>query len=151
METTMTFQSQAEMFMSEIAHRKSDPAKANTLRSYQSILNARILPTLGREELADVNNRTVKALVAHLTEGGLSPATITLAVSLVKQIVKSAVDDEGNQLYPRTWNTRFIDAPKVDPTSQKAPIASGKALSSAVGSAKGEVGVLVALLAGTGL
>src|SRR5277367_5267067 len=145
METTMTFQSQAEMFMSEIAHRKSDPAKANTLRSYQSILNARILPTLGREELADVNNRTVKALVAHLTEGGLSPATITLAVSLVKQIVKSAVDDEGNQLYPRTWNTKFIDAPKVDPTSQKAPVVPIAAITAALGTTSGEIRVLVAL------
>lgn len=147
----MNFKQQAEAFMSEIASRKSDPVRPNTLHVYRSLLDARILPAIGRTEMADVNNRTAKALVARLTEGGLSPATITLAVSLVKQIVKSAVDEEGNQLYPRTWNTRFIDAPKVDPRSQKAPIAPVEAVSRAVGATSGEVRALVALLAGTGL
>jgi integrase len=101
--------------------------------------------------MAEVNNRTVKALVARLTEGGLSPATITLAVSLVKQIVKSAVNADGDQLYPRTWNPRFIDAPRVEPTSQKAPVAPIAAITAGLAAISGEVRVLVALLAGTGL
>jgi integrase len=147
----MNFKTAAEAFMTEIASRKSDPVRPNTLHVYRSLLDARILPAIGRVEMADVNNRTAKKLVARLTEGGLSPATINLAVSLVKQIVKSAVDEEGNQLYPRTWNTRFIDAPKVDTGSQKAPISPASTVSSALGSTSGEVRVLIALLAGTGL
>jgi integrase len=151
MENAMNFQQQAEIFMTEIASRKSDPVRSNTLHVYRSLLDARILPAIGRVEMADVNNKTAKMLVGRLTEAHLSPATINLAVSLMKQIVKSAVDEDGNQLYPRTWNPRFIDAPRVDPASQKAPIALANAVSSAVGSLKGEIGVLVALLAGTGL
>jgi integrase len=147
----MTFQSQAETFMSEIALRKSDPAKVNTLRVYRSIIDFRLLPAIGGLELQEVNNRTVKVLVGRLAEADLSPATITLAVSLVKQVVKSAVDDEGNQLYPRTWNTRFIDAPKIDKSAQRTPIATSLALGGAVAAVRGEVGGLVALLAGTGL
>lgn len=137
--------------MSEIASRKSDPVRSNTLHVYRSILDARILPAIGKVEMADISNKTAKMLVGRLTEAHLSPATITLAVSLVKQIVKSATDEDGNQLYPRTWNTRFIDAPRVDPSSQKAPITPAGTLQEAVGTAKGEVQVLVALLAGTGL
>src|SRR5271157_2131710 len=106
MESEMTFQSQAETFMSEIAHRKSDPVRTNTLHVYRSLLDARILPAIGGVDMTDVNNKTAKLLVGRLTEAHLSPATISLAVSLVKQIVKSAVDEDGNQLYPRTWNTR---------------------------------------------
>lgn len=147
----MNFKQQAETFMSEIASRKSDPVRSNTLHVYRSLLDARILPILGGEDMNNVNNRTVKALVQSLAEAGLSPATVTLAVSLVKQIVKSAVDENGDQLYPRTWNTRFIDAPRVDPTTQKADIAPIAAITSALQTTSGEVRVLVALLAGTGL
>lgn len=151
MENAMTFQQQAELFMTEIATRKSDPVRRNTLHVYRSILDARILPAIGGLALSEVSNKTAKLLVARLAGVPLSPATINLAVSLVKQIVKSAVNEDGDQLYPRTWNTGFIDAPKVDPTTQKCPVAPAKALSSAVAGLNGEVGGLVALLAGTGL
>src|SRR6266403_2090061 len=147
----MNFRQQAEQFMTEIASRKSDPVRPNTLHVYRSLLDARILPAIGRVEMADVNNKTAKMLVGRLTEAQLSPATINLAVTLVKQVVKSAVDDEGEQLYPRAWNTRFIDAPRVITQSQKAPIALASAVSDAVGSTSGEVKGLIALLAGTGL
>jgi len=147
----MNFAQQAEQFMSEIASRKSDPVRSNTLHVYRSILDARILPAIGKVEMADISNKTAKMLVGRLTEAHLSPATITLAVSLVKQVVKSAVDEEGNQLYPRTWNTRFIDAPRVDPTSQRAPICASNALSGAISRTEDEIGALIALLAGTGL
>lgn len=147
----MNFKQQAEAFISEITSRKSDPIRPNTLHVYRSLLDARILPLIGGVEMADVGNKTAKMLVGRLTEAGLSPSTITLAVSLVKQIVKSAVDEEGNQLYPRTWNARFIDSPRVDPMSQKAPICPLPAIQGAVGTTSSETRVLVALLAGTGL
>ena len=118
----MNFEQQAKAFISEISSRKSDPVRSNTLHVYRSLLHARILPAIGGVKMENVNNKTAKMLVGRLTEAHLSPATISLAVSLVKQVVKSAVDEEGNQLHPRTWNTRFIDAPRVDPASQKAPI-----------------------------
>jgi integrase len=147
----MNFKQQAEVFMTEIASRKSDPVRSNTLHVYRSLLDARILPAIGGVEMADVNNKTARMLVGRLTEAQLSPATINLAVALMKQVVKSAVDDEGDPLYPRTWNSRFIDAPRVVPAKQKTPIAPVEALSRAVGTTSGEVKALVALLAGTGL
>jgi len=147
----MNFKQQAEQFMSDIASRKSDPVRQNTMHVYRSILDARILPIIGGEELANVGNKTVKSLVSRLAEAGLSPATINLAVTLVKQVVKSSVNEEGDPLYPRTWNTRFIEAPRVKPESQKAPIAVVDDVQAAVGTTSGEVKVLVALLAGTGL
>src|SRR6266403_4247997 len=147
----MNFRQQAEQFMTEIASRKSDPVRPNTLHVYRSLLDARILPAIGRVEMADVNNKTAKMLVGRLTEARLSPATINLAVTLVKQVVKSAVNDEGEQLYPRTWNTRFIDAPRVAPQSQKAPKTPLETLQAAVGATNGEVQALIALLGGTGL
>ena len=143
----MNFENQANQYLAEIA----STVRPNTLQVYRSILDSRILPAIGGLELADVGNKTVKALVVSLTDAHLSPATITLAVGLVKQIVKSAVDEEGNRLYRVDWNSDFIKAPKVNPKSQSSPIATSEALSKAVAGTKGEIRVLVALLAGTGL
>ena len=69
----------------------------------------------------------------------------------MKQIVGSAWDEDGKRLHIVDWNSKFISAPKVDPDTQKAPIAPAAAISSAVGRTSGEVKALVALLGGTGL
>src|SRR5277367_3288968 len=135
MENAMNFRQQAEVFMAEIATR----TRPTTVQVYRSILDARILPAIGGVKMADVNNKTAKMLVGRLTEARLAPSTVTLAVSLVKQIVKSAVSEEGEQLYPRTWNADFIRVPEVDPASQKAPVATQEAVSGAVLASLGEL------------
>lgn len=147
MENAMNFRQQAENYMSEIATR----TRPNTVHVYRSLLDARILPAIGGENLANVGNKTAKLLVGRLAEAQLSPATINLAVTLVKQIVKSAVDEEGNQLYPRTWNPDFIKAPKVDPDTQKTPITTPQTLQNALQTTNGEEKALVAILGSTGL
>lgn len=147
----MNFQQQAEQFMSEISSRESDPVRLNTLHVYRSILNARIIPVIGKVEMADVSNATAKTLVASLTKARLSPATINLAVALMKQVVKSAWDEKGNRLYPVDWNPEYIKAPKVDPDTQKTPITSSGTLTQAITATNGEVAALIALLGGTGL
>jgi integrase len=143
----MNFETQAEQYMIEIA----SVARPKTLQVYRSILNTRILPAIGKLELSEVDNKTVKLLVGRLAEADLSPATISLAVTLVKQIVKSAVDERGNPLYPVVWNPGFIKAPEVLPEAQNAPIMGQKPLGEALQRTSGRVKVLVALLAGTGL
>lgn len=143
----MNFESQANSYLAEIRSE----VRPNTLQVYRSILDSRILPVIGGVDLADINNKTAKLLVGRLLQAQLSPATINLAVGLMKQIVKSAVDDDGNQLYPVVWNPGFIKAPKVNPKTQKAPVAPSQTLSGAITATNGEIKALVALLAGTGL
>ncbi len=147
----MNFSDQAEKFLTEISNRKSGPIRLNTLHVYRSLLSTRILPCIGGKDLASVGNKTVKSLVGRLAEAKLSPATINLAVYLVKAIVNSVTDEEGEPLYPRKWNSTFIDVPRLDPDSQKAPICTRKALSQSISRTNGEVKALVAILAGTGL
>jgi hypothetical protein len=120
----MTFSKQAEAYLADIA----SVARPNTLHVYRSILDNRINPAIGGLELEEVDNKTAKSLVSHLAEARLSPATIGLAVTLVKQVVKSAVDGRGNPLYPVVWNSDYIKAPGIDPDSQKTPIITGERL-----------------------
>ena len=120
METAqITFREQAEKFLSDAAS-----ARPNTLANYRSILNARVIPFLGEEDLANIDSATAKSLKDRLIEGGLSPATVNLAVGLMKKIVGSATDARGNRLYTPKWNNDFIKLPKVNPRLQKAPIAT---------------------------
>jgi integrase len=148
METAQTtFREQAEKFLSDTA---SD-ARANTLASYRSILTARVIPVLGEEDLANIDSATAKLLKDRLVKAGLSPATINLAVGLMKKVVGSATDSRGNRLYAPKWNNDFIRLPRVNPRLQKAPVTPSGTLQEAITATNGEVKALVALLAGTGL
>jgi len=96
--------------------------------------------------LADVNNRAMKKFVEHIS--GLSAATIRDYSNIVKAVVASAIDEDGEQLFPRTWNEEFIDAPLI--RHQRQPSTDREGLTAIVAAATGQYRVLYALLAGCG-
>lgn len=147
----MNFKLQAEQFLKTIETRKRRPAKPNTVKKYQSLLNTHILPTLGEKPIEQVGNGTLKTLISDLSKNGVSAQTLVSVSVVVKLVVASAVDDNGNPLFPRTWNNDFIDVPLIDPNSQKAPSVGPQCVSQAISRAAGEDRALYALLAGTGL
>ena len=61
----------------------------------------------------------------------------------------SAKNEEGEQLFPRRWDSEFIDLPIV--RNQHQPIFSSQMMSSIVQKASGQYRVLYALLAASGL
>lgn len=146
----MNFKDQAEQFLKTAQTRKRNPIKASTVKKYEANLT-HVLPLFGNRDLADINNNSLKTLVSKLSADGLSASTIVGVVTVVKLVVASAVNEQGEELYPRTWNHEFIDLPVIDPNSQKAPVASAKAVSQAISRAAGEEKALYALLAGSGL
>ena len=147
----MTFKMQAENFMTQIETRKRNPARRNTLASYRSLLDRQILPFLGELPLENVQNGVIRGFVQRLAETEKSTATILAVVSLVKNVVKSAVDQDGNQLYPRTWNNTFMDLPELTPNGQNTPVATPETIRKAISGAIGQDKALYALLAGSGL
>jgi integrase len=152
MATTPTLlQQQAEVFLSQIETRRRSPVKASTARAYRVHLNAWILPLLGSEDLAKVENGVVKAFLRKLSEARLAPATINAIFSTLKQVVASAVDENGNQLYQRVWNPDFIDLPVIAKASQTTPVSTPQSIQEAISRAKGQERALYALLAGSGL
>ncbi|HEX8879848.1 MAG TPA: hypothetical protein VF749_07455 [Candidatus Acidoferrum sp.] len=66
----------------------------------------------------------------------------------MKAVVASAVHQNGERLFPRTWNEEFIDAPVVK--YQKQPSTDKKGMESILKEAVGQYRVLYALLAGCG-
>ncbi len=135
--------------MNHSVKRKRRPAKPATVRNWQCCVDKWLNPSLGDLPLASVNNGTVKTLVAKMHAANLSAQTITTYTNLVKLILASAIDDNGDELFPRKWNNEFIDIPVIE--NQKQPTFTAETMSAIVSRASGQDQVLYALLAGTGL
>ena len=63
--------------------------------------------------LSSINNLVVKALVTQMTDVGLSAKMVSNVVQVIKMVVASAVNENGEQVRPRTWNHEFIDLPEI--------------------------------------
>jgi integrase len=144
----VTFRHQAAWFLDHAKNRKRKPIKPATATSWTSHL-AWINKKLGDMPLSSVSNLALKELVAEMSMVGFSPKTMRNYIQVVKMVVASAVDNEGEQLHPRKWNHEFIDLPLV--TEQRRPTFSAEEVAKIVSAAEGQLRVLYSLLAGTGL
>lgn len=147
----ITFRNQAEWWLASLPARKLRPVKPATISGWQDALNAWLLPHLGDKLLAEISNKAVRELVESMSVADLSAKTIVNYVQMVKLVVSSAVDDEGEQIYPRKWNHDFIQLPVVCKERQHRPAVSGADLEEILPCVKSKYAVLFALLAGTGL
>jgi integrase len=147
--TGMTFRDQAKWFLNHSMTRKRNPVKPATSTTWQNCVEKWLNPNLGDLPLTTVNNQTVKVLVAKMQTAGLAPKTISNYVGLVKLVVASAINEDGEEMFPRKWNHEFLDIPLVQ--KQRQPTFSVETMSAIVRNATGQEQVLYALLAGTGL
>lgn len=131
--------------------RNRKPIAPATLESWQGCLDVWIVPNLGDLLLISVGNLALKGLVEKMVKAGLSPKTINTYSQVVKAVVASAVNEEGEPVYPRKWNHEFVDMPVVQRSKQNTPHFTGEVVSGIIKSSKGYKQMFLALLAGTGL
>ena len=72
-----------------------------------------MLPTLGDRLLADISNGALRELVEKMAEAGLAAKSIVNHAAVVKLVIASAVDADGDHRYPRKWNHDFVGLPIV--------------------------------------
>jgi integrase len=147
----ITFKQQSERWLEHSATRTRKPVTRSTLAGWQEALNAWILPNIGDKLLSEVSNGVLRELIGKMTAARLAPKTIVNYVQVVKMVVASAVDDEGDQIYPRTWNDDFIGLPIVQKEKQHRPTITETELGEILSSVKERYAVLFTLLAGAGL
>jgi len=121
-----TFSQQAEWFLKHAQRRTRKPVAESTIATWQSCIDKWLTPELGEMPLSQINNAVAKNLIAKMVEGGLSPKSISTYFGLVKMVVASAVNDEGEEMFPRKWNSEFIEVPVVDSTEQHRPTFSSE-------------------------
>ena len=136
-----TFRHQAEWWMESLSTRRRRPLKPATVYGWQHCLNRWILPNLANKLVSEVGNGALRQFVEILSAAGLAPKTIVNVVTVVKFVVASAVDEEGDQIHPRVWSHEFMQLPLVVPTITEAEI------SAMLTTLKGRDAVLVALVA----
>lgn len=146
-----TFREQAAWWIKHVQQRNRKPIAPATLESWQGCLDVWILPNLGDQLLASVSNLALKGLVEKMVKAGLSAKTISNYSQVVKAVVASAVNEEGEPVYPRKWNHEFIDMPVVQRSKQNTPHFTSDVVTGIINSSKGYKQMFLALLAGTGL
>jgi len=148
----VTFREQADWWLASLPKRKRRPVKPATISGWRDALNAWLLPNLGEKLIADVSNKAVRELVEKMLAADLSAKTIVNYVQVVKLLVASAVNDEGEHVYPRTWNHDFIQLPVVRKDKQHRPTVTDADLKEILyNTKKRKYVVLFSLLPGTGL
>ena len=120
-ETARTFREQATCWLEFVRMRKRKPVASSTIEDWQRILKNWVNPHVGDVPLSEVNNGAMKQLVGIMSKAELSAKTIETYMGVAKMVVASAVDAEGEQIYPRKWNHEFIDMPLVDQSKQNTP------------------------------
>jgi integrase len=146
-----TFRQQAERWIESLSVRRRRPVKPATISNWQHSLDKWVLPTIGDKLLSEVSNNALRQLIEKMTAAGLAPKSIVNHSQVVKLVVASAVNDEGEQLYPRAWNHDYVGLPIVEKEKQNRPTITETDLAGILSGVKERYSVLFALLAGTGL
>jgi integrase len=145
---TTTFRTVATKWIADCETRKQKPS---TICNWRSILKNHLNPLIGEIPVAEVKSKTLKNVVERLVKKELSPQTLKNILQVAKLLVASVVDDEGDPVYERKWNARFIGAPKVEKNEQKRPTFSREQVTKIVQAARGRIQMACVLFAATGL
>ncbi len=140
-------QHQGEIWLKSLAKRKRNPLEQTTIDNRRYALDKWIYPFFEGRLLASINNRAMKELVEKMAPK-LSAASIRDYVNIAKSVIASAINEDGEELFPRKWNEEYIDAPVID--VQRQPSTTGDGVTAVLERAKGQYQVLYALLAGCG-
>jgi integrase len=122
----ITFRAQAVIWLNQLKSRKRNPVAPSTVGNWESHLEKWINPNIGDTPLDAVNNLAMKELVAKLVASGeLGPKSIGNYTQVVKMVVASAINEQGEEIHPRKWNHEFIDLPVVKKQEQRRPAFTG--------------------------
>jgi integrase len=146
-----SFETQANRWIESLSTRRRKPVKPATIAGWSHCLDRWLIPNLGAKPLSEVSNGAVRELVEVMSAAGLSPKTIVNNVAVAKMVVASAVNGDGEQLYPRTWNHDFIGLPTVNKADQERQTVSQAQLQNILAKTPERFAILLALIAGTGL
>jgi integrase len=111
----VTFREQAAVWLAQMRNRRRKPVAPSTLATWECALENWIYPNIGNMPLDAINNLELKNLVTKMVASGkLGAHAIRSYILPVKMVLASATDKQGELLYPRQWNQKFIDAPRVE-------------------------------------
>src|ERR1700737_3355200 len=82
--------------------------KPASLAAFTSYTNKWILPHLGEHEIEFIRNGKVKEFAESLVAAGKGTKTTREIIALVRQILESYVNEDGEPILDLKWRTSFI-------------------------------------------
>ena len=73
----VTFREQAKWWINHVKERRRKPIAVSTLKTWEGCIHNWLNPNIGDFPLFEINNAVFKTVIAKMSEGGLSPKTIT--------------------------------------------------------------------------
>jgi integrase len=146
----VTLRSQYFVWMDELKTRAYDKPSPATLATFTSRAKT-VLSLAGNIPLATFGNAAMKKFVQDCAHFNWSPSTLSDHVLLVKLILASAVNEEGDCLHPRTWNRRFVNAPAVETAKQKRFVFTRDQIEALLRAKSPQERLFYAVSAGTGM
>jgi len=98
------FREQSEAWLHKLRTRNRRPIPDSSVPSIRSALDCWLLPYFGDMPLNEVNNNALRGLVKKMI-GTLSAKTINTYTTMAKEIVESLLDEDGEPIYARKWNS----------------------------------------------
>src|SRR3954447_19676910 len=89
----VTFTEYADTWLATYSGRTSKGIRPATIAGYKAMLDTHARPFLGKMRLAEIEPADIRAYAQHLAKRGLARNTIRLALSPVKLILATAVED----------------------------------------------------------
>jgi len=153
-----TFKEQADWWLKEIragrilSKKRRTQMKSATIAGYESAVTW-LNGVIGDKPLADVKNEAARELVTAMktAKPPLADKTIVTYFQVVKAVIASAVNKEGEQLHSRNWSLQHIGLPIVNERKQSKPAFNAWEVEQIISMAKGRYRILFALLPGTRL
>ena len=146
----LTFGPQSVKWLAGLASQRRKPISPASIATFAYHVK-RLVPLVGADTtLASINSGTLRDLVGKMLAEKLGPKTIREALAVIKQVIASAVDENGDPLFPKTFNAKYIDAPGI--SNQKQPCPDRSTVEKIIRAARDDQQqLLVAVLAGAGL
>jgi len=98
--SSITFKEQGECWLKSLSSRKRNPLEQTTIDTRRYAVDKWIYPFFEGRLLAEVNNRAMKELVEKMAPK-LSAASVGDYMNIVRAEVASAIDENGEELFPR--------------------------------------------------
>lgn len=143
-----TISDAASAWLDHIQTRRRSPIKPSSSATFKSYIAKWIDPQLGHFAVEQVGIKVMRDFISVLNAEGLSPKSQTEIAGTVKSIIASVCDEEGEPLYPRTWDNTRLDLPLV--SIQRQPTVTTPELEAIISAASESDAALWALAAGSG-
>jgi len=93
----------------------------STIQTWESCIENWLNPNIGDLPLASIKKTAVQELIDKMVAGGLAPKSIANYFQVVKMVIASATNEDGEELHPRSWAKMQLVIPKVNKKKQHRP------------------------------